>query len=219
MMGKKNFTWGSWLDGFTLAITYLIILSISGCSYFALFSPEVALDRYQRVGVINFTSESKGNLNQILTQTFLKEIRKASKKALIIELGDEGKLLESVNEKEMNPAAIIGIAKKYALDAIVTGKTVIYDVKPNIEVSELRAIRAKFDIDASLSVNLIDAKNVITVWSDSVRERKTVTPVNTYPVKDTIGVFFDEKASEEAHKGLSEALVQDIIHKLRVKHL
>lgn len=197
----------------------LIISFIPGCSYLALFSPEVAFDRYQRVGIINFTSESKGNLNQILTQTFLKEIRKATKKALIIKLGEESRLLESVSEKEMNPAAIIGIAKKYDLDAIVTGKTVIYDVKPNIEVSELRAIRAKFDIDASLIVNLIDAKNVIIVWSDSARERKTVTPVNTHPIKGTFGVFFDERAPEEAHKGLSEALVQDIIHKLRVKHL
>jgi len=229
--------WKRGLGGFTLIITYLIILSISECSYFALFSPEVALDKYHRVGVINFTSESKGNLNQILTQMFLKDICKATKKALIIELGDEAKLLELVNEKEMNPAAIIGIAKKHDLDGIVTGKTVIHDVNPQIKVirssavempsgkppiftgSGYRGMRAKFDIDASLSVNLIDTKSVINVWSNSAREKKTVTPVNTYPVKGTFGVFFDEKTSEEAHKGLSDALVQDIIHKLRVKHL
>jgi len=219
----------------------LVVFFLSGCSYFALLSPEVAIDKYHRVGVINFTSESKGNLNQILTQTFLKEIRNVSKKALIIELSDESKLLESAKETEMNPAAINAIAKKYDLDAIVTGKTEVHDVKPQFDVyrsstdvneisgnplrfrqnntpnTGYRALRVKFDVDASLNVSLIEAKTLDTVWSGSAREKKTVTPVNTYPVKGTIGIFFDEKEPKETHKELTDALVQDIIHKLRIK--
>lgn len=219
----------------------LIIFSISGCSYFALFSPEVALDKYQRVGVVTFTSDSKGNLNEIITHGFLKEIRKASKKALIIELGNKDKLLESVNETEMNPAFINKIAKKYDLSAIIIGKTEVHDVNPLINVTRHdkgrddiagsisrdnrdnssvfghKSLRVKFEIDASLNVSLIEAKSLDTVWEDSAREKKTVIPTNTYPISKTQGVYFDKKDSEETHKGLTNALVQDIIHKLRTK--
>lgn len=206
-----------------------------------MFKPELALDKYHRVGVINFTSDGKGNLNEIVSEEFLKEIHKVSKKAIIIELGNESKVLESVNEKEMSASAINAIAVKNDLDAVIIGKTEINDINPQVEAyrtftgkteiagkpmkfgtddtpkTGYRSIRAKFDVDASLHVSLIETKTVKTVWTGSAREKKTVTPVNIYPVKDTKGVLFDVKDSKEAHSGLASALAQDIISKLRVK--
>ncbi|MEK7399823.1 MAG: hypothetical protein AAB116_23015 [Candidatus Poribacteria bacterium] len=222
-------------------ILILVVLLFYGCSFMTMFKPELALDKYQMVGVINFTSDSEGNLDEVVSEEFLKEIRKASKKAIIIELGNESKALESVNEKELSASAINAIAVKNDLDALIIGQTEINDISPQIDAVRESAgrteiagkpmkfgadntprfgyasIRAKFDVDASLNVSLIETKTVKTVWTGSAREKKTVTPANIYPVKDTKGVFFDVKDSKEAHGGLASALAQDIISKLRVR--
>jgi len=73
------------------------------------------------------------------------------------------------------------------------------------------------NFDASLTVNLIETKTDRTAWTGSVREEKIVIPANIFPGKGTKGLFFDVKDSEEAHKGLTGALVQDIISKLRIR--
>jgi len=207
----------------------------------AMFTPEMALDKYQRVGVINFSSDSKGNLNEIMTQEFLNDIRKASKKTQIIELGDESKILESTQQTELNAVVINTIGKKNNLDAIITGHIVINEIRPQIEsirgvagktdvagnalrfkpdnipTTGYRAMRAKFNVNASLSVSLTETATVRTVWTGSAREEKTVTPVNMYPGKDTTGIFFDKKDPKDAYGGLTKALSQDIISKLRIK--
>jgi len=36
----------------------MIAFLISGCSFMAMFTPEMALDKYHHVGVINFSSDS-----------------------------------------------------------------------------------------------------------------------------------------------------------------
>ena len=219
----------------------LIVFIISGCGFMAMFTPEMALDKYQRVGVINFSSESKGNLNEIMTQEFLNDVRKASKKTQIIELGDESKILESTQQTELNAVVINAIGKKNNLDAIITGHIVINEIRPqiksirnvagkndvagnalrfkpdNIPTTGYRTMRAKFDVDASLSVSLIETTTVRTVWTGSAREEKTMTPVNMYAGKNTTGVFFDKKDPKDAYGGLTKALSQDIISKLRTK--
>ena len=217
----------------------LIVFLFSGCGFMAMFTPEMALDKYQRVGVINFSSDSKGNLNVLVSQEFLKEVRKSSKKAQIVELGDESKIPESTQQTELNAVVINTIGKKNNLDAIITGHIVINEIRQQIEVhrdaiaksdiagkairfkpddtSTDKTIRAKFDVDASLTVNLIETKTDRTAWTGSVREEKIVTPANIFPGKGTKGLFFDVKDSEEAHKGLTGALVQDIISKLRIR--
>jgi hypothetical protein len=219
----------------------LIIFTVSGCGFMSMFTPEMALDKYQRVGVINFSSEGKGNLNEIMTQEFLNDVRKASKKTQIIELGDESKILESTQQTELNAVVINAIGKKNNLDAIITGHIVINDIRPQIESIRSSAgkidiagnalkfkpdnapsigygtMRAKFDVDASLSVSLIETATVRTVWTGSAREEKTMTPVNMYPGKNTTGIFFDKKDPKDAYSGLTKALSQDIISKLRIR--
>ncbi|MDQ1317917.1 MAG: hypothetical protein QG588_1572 [Candidatus Poribacteria bacterium] len=221
----------------------LILFIVSGCGFMSMFTPEMALDKYQRVGVINFSSESKGNLNEIMTQEFLNDVRKASKKTQIIELGDESKILESTQQTELNAVVINTIGKKNNLDAIITGHIVINEIRPQIKSIRsvtgkndvagnalrfkpdntptgyigYRTMRAKFDVDASLSVSLIETTTVRTVWTGSAREEKTMTPVNIYSGKNTTGVFFDKKDPKDAYGGLTKALSQDIISKLRIK--
>jgi nucleotide-binding universal stress UspA family protein len=102
-------------------ILIIIMPLIAGCSLMTMFKPELAIDKYHRVGVVNFTADSRGNLDELVSEEFLKEIRKASKKAVIIELGDKNKVLESVKEKELSASAINAIAVKNDLDAIIIG--------------------------------------------------------------------------------------------------
>ena len=219
----------------------LVVLLLSGCGFMAVFSPEFAIDKYQRIGVVNFSSSNKGNLNELVSQEFLKDIRRAGKKSVIIELGNESNVLDLTHQTEFGAAAINAIGNELDLDAIIIGNMEILDINPRIESQRrsggrtdiggnpltlrpdntpamgYKSMRAKFDLDASLNVSLIETKSAKTVWTGSVRERKAVAPLNMYAVKDTSGVFFDERDSKDTYDGLTKALSQSIINKLRIK--
>jgi len=201
---------------FALTIVCLLITSILlGCGPKVIMPPEVDLTKYNNVGLINFKSDAKGKLGEYVTQKFLQEVSRSQKGVRIIELGDEDRVLRSIEREEIGPKAIQIIGDKYDVDAIIVGNLRVSDIKPKVDITTIvKTLSVKADVDASLSVKLIETDSGATVWTNIVEAQKTVAQVSVFSGKD---IFFDAENPDEAYGDLAESLVEQVTEDLKTR--
>jgi hypothetical protein len=191
-----------------LSWAFVMLLLILGCGPKMMVPPEIDLNEYGNVGLINFSSEAKGNLGEFVTQKFLEEISSSQKGARIMELGSLDKVLESVQRDRMDPEAIQAIGKKYNVNAIITGNLKVSDIKPKVKLSSIiQSMSVKAEVEASLTVRLLETEQGATVWTNSARDTETVAQVSIF---SDGGAFFDADDPEEAYGDLSRSLVKKV---------
>lgn len=201
---------------FALTIVCLIITSILfGCGPKVIVPPVVDLTKYNNVGLINFKSDAKGKLGEYVTQKFLQEVNISQKGARIIELGDEDRVLRSIERDEIGPKAIQLIGDKYDVDAIIIGNLRLSDIKPKVDITAIvKTLSVKADVDASLSVKLIETDSGATVWTNIAEDQKTVAQVSVFSSKD---IFFDAENPDEAYGDLAKSLVEQVTEDLKTR--
>lgn len=199
-----------------LYLSVLGVLLILGCGTKVMVPPEIELKEYETVGLIEFTSGAKGALGNIVTQKFLEEISASQKGLRIIELGSMDKVLESVQQDEINPDTIRAIGQKHNLNSIIIGNLDVSDVKPSISLSSIVAhMSVSAKVEASLTVKLLDTEDSATIWTASAQNKKDVAHVSIFPG----GVFhFDADDPEEAYGELVKSLVEEVTIDLRISH-
>lgn len=195
---------------------FIVILFICGCGTKVLVPPEVDLTKYKSVGLINFKSDAKGNLGEYITQRFLQEISRSQKGVRIVELGDEDRVLKSIDREEIGPKAIEIIGDKYNVDAIIMGNLRVSDIKPKVDISSIvKTLSVKADVEASLSVKLIETKGGVTVWSNIAEDKKTVAQVSIFSTKEA---HFDAENPDEAYGDLVNSLIDQVTEDLKTRH-
>ena len=201
----------------TLSLS-LALLLILGCSK-AMVPPRIDLGEYGTIGLVSFTSNADGNLDEYATQKFLEMVSKSQPKARFIELGSQEKLLESEGLEEMDEmdrVAVQTIGKKHNLDAVIFGSLDVGDVKPKLRFSiDFFPMSVQAEVDASLKAKLVDPKDGATIWTASARDKKTVLHVSVF----SSGAFvFDADDPDEAYGDLVESLVKEVSEDLRVTY-
>ena len=195
---------------------FVMLLLIPGCGPKMMIPPEIDLKEYGTVGLIDFSSETKGKISKFVTQKFLEEISLSQKGARIIELGSQDELLESVQQNKMNPEAVQAIGQKYNVNAIIMGNLEISDVSPKVNISTLvKSMSVKAEVEAKITVRLLETEQGATVWTDSARETETVAHVSIFSGG---GAFFDADDPEEAYGDLVRSLVKKITLDLKVRY-
>jgi len=194
-----------------------ISLFICGCGPKVIVPPEVNLTKYNNVGLITFKSDAKGKLGDYVTQKFLQEVGSAQKGVWIIELGDEERVLKSIDREEIGPKAIQLIGEKYDLEAIIMGNLHVSDVKPKVDISSIivKSISVKADVDASLSVKLIETGSGATLWTNIAEEKKTVAQVSIFSTREA---YFDAENPDDAYGELVGSLIRQVTKDLKTKH-
>jgi hypothetical protein len=198
----------------------LFLISVSlilGCGKKVLVPPKIDLNTYNKIGLINFSSKTKGKLTAFVTQKFMEEIQHSQPGTPIVELGNEEMVLDRINHKNLDLDAIIAIGDHFQLDAIITGNLEVTNIQPKINLNTfLTAMSVEAEVNASLSAKLIETIDAATLWSNSVQGKKTVGNITLSPGGVAI---FDAQNPEQAYGELAHWLVVRVTEDFRPRYV
>ncbi len=191
----------------------LFLFIISGCGPKVLIPPEIDLAKYSPVGLITFKSNAKGKLGDFVTLKFLDEISRSQRVVKIVELGDESKVLKSLDQQTLDPNVIQMLGDKYKLNAVITGELNVSDIKPKINITSIiTSMRVKAEVQATLIVRLIETKSGATIWSNLAEDKRSVASVSIFSKDD---IVFDAQNPDDAYGDLADSLVRAVTEDLK----
>ena len=145
-------------------------LSAFGCAHTVVVQvpPKIDLQPYKTIGIVDFASNSKENLNQIATQKFMGFIQNAQPQVRFLELGPEDQLVKKLGRNALDIEALKAIEEKYGVSSIFTGSFEISDVKPKVSIgTDLSSVRASAVVNISMVSKHWDTVSGATIWSNS----------------------------------------------------
>jgi len=196
-----------------------MLVAVIGCSKKVMVPvpPRVDLEGYETIGLIEFTSNTEGDLDQFASQKFLQTIQSSQPGVVIIELGDGAELLETVGHDEMNYKAIKAIGDEFELDAILVGDIEVTDVKPRVNIYDIvTSMSVTADVEASLTVRLYDTQRGATLWTKSAQGAEQVASVG---VSSGFPVRFDAEDPEDSYGKLVNGLVYTVTDDFRIHYV
>jgi hypothetical protein len=202
----------------SVALVAMLVMAL-GCSKRVMVAvpPSMDLQVFEAIGMVEFTSNSEGNLDQFASQKFLEAVQASQPGVRVIELGDHEVLLESVGHDQMNYEAIKAIGDKYELDAIIVGKMEVTDVKPRVSLQNIvTSLSASADVDAALTARLYETGRGATLWTSSAKQTATVASVGLSSARH---VRFDATDPENAYGELVNGLVYTLTDDFRVHYV
>ena len=193
------------------------VVFIYTCGPKVMVPPRITLKTYGNIGMIEFSSAAKGNLQQFATQEFLETIQESQPGLRILELGEQEQVLKAIRHNDLDLEAIQAIGEKYNVDAIIAGQLDVTDIKPKVRLSTvLRSMSAEADVEAFITVKLFETENGATVWTSSARGKETVAHVTIFSDGPA---FFDADDPENAYGKLIHSLVKEITRDFRVRYV
>jgi hypothetical protein len=184
-----------------------ILLTAAGCGGSKTLMPaRVDLAAFQRIGLVEFSSNADGSLQTLASQDFLERLQASQPGVPVLELGNERKVLAAIGRQKLDPDAIQALGKIYNVDAVIIGNVEVTDVEPKVSVSQiLTAMDVQADVEASLTTRIMDAGSGATVWTRSARSKETVGHASL----DRSGGFHFGASDPEAAYG---TLVGDLVY-------
>lgn len=194
-------------------IFLMAVFLLLNCGKKVLVPPKIDLGSYNKLGLITFSSETKGKLRDFVTQKFMEELQRAQPGTPVVELGPVEEVLAKVNADRLDLDALQAIGNKYLVDAIITGNLEVTNIQPKINLSTfLNAMSVEAEVEASLNAKLIETVDAATLWSNSVSGKKTVGNITL----DRGGIaIFDAQNPEKAYGQLTRWLVVGVTKDFR----
>lgn len=186
-------------------ITGPALLMWFSCSSGVLVPPTINLQEYGTIGMITFTSNAEGNLNEYLTQEFLETVQKSQPGVRVLEIGTMEKALRTVGYRQMDLDAIKAVGKQYNVETILTGYLEVSDIRPEISyetIPEVLGIRAA--VSAAVTAKLYESEQGATLWTNTSRDRQVVANVT----KVGSEFFFNAGNQKKAYGKLIRSLVE-----------
>jgi hypothetical protein len=159
------------LRAFIIVLGSLVVsLSVFGCAHTVVVEvpPKIDLQVYKTIGIVEFTSNSNENLNQIATQKFMGCIQNAQPQVRFLELGPEDRLVKKLGRNSLDIEAIKAIEKTYGVSSIFTGSFEISNVKPKVSIgTDLSSLHASAVVNISMVSKHWETLSGATIWSNS----------------------------------------------------
>ena len=162
-----------------LIITILAILL--GCSHTekVLVPPKFELSAYNKIGVIEFSTNAEDDVRQYVTQNFIQNVQSAQPGTRILELGSEEQVLGAIRRNELDFKTIKRIGEKYRVDAVIFGHLQVSEIKPKVKIlTAPKSVHAKAYIEALLSTRLLETDSGATLWTNATSGKTSVANVN-----------------------------------------
>jgi hypothetical protein len=159
------------LRTFKIFLGSLVVgLSAVGCAHTIVVEipPRIDLQPYKTIGIVEFASNSKENLNQIANQKFMGFIQNAQPQVRFLELGPEDQLVKKLGRDSLDIEAVKAIEKKYGVSSVFTGSFEISYSMPNISIgTDLSSLHATAVVNISMVSKHLDTESGATIWSNS----------------------------------------------------
>lgn len=202
------------------ALVSLIVLVVAGCAargpapVRVMVPPQIDLAPHQTIGILQFSSSSKGELGPLATRRFTEAARRDQGLVRIVDLGPVDAALRSVGKSRLDPEAVVALAHKHGLKTLVAGDLNVSSVRPNVRVDALfKSGSLSAQVDASLTVQMFEAETGASVWNRSSNATTTVAHVSVYGMKE---FAFDSSDPDAAYGGLVDSLVSQVTRPFQV---
>jgi hypothetical protein len=184
-----------------------ILVAAAGCGGSKTLMPaRIDLGAFQRIGIVEFTSNADGSLQSLASQDFIERLQASQPGVPLLELGSERKVLAAIGHGKLDPDAIQALGKAYNVDAVIIGNLEVTDVEPKVSLSQiLTSMDVQADVQASLTTRIMEAASGATVWTRSARSKETVGHAGL----DKNGGFHFGASDPEAAYG---TLVGDLVY-------
>jgi hypothetical protein len=203
----------------SLTAAALLLIVTFGCSgtkhETVMLPPRIDLTQHDTIGVIDFTTTSKGKLGPLTTQRFTDLARRDQGLVRIIEFGSESEALSSVGESDISTETLKSLGKKHGVRTIITGELTVSEVKPDIQIHSWTSGSLSGKVNATLAVELIETDTGASIWSTSARSTQSVGHIRVFKG----GIFsFDADDPEKAYGELVDSLVAQVTRDFRVRY-
>ncbi len=187
----------------------IALLMLTACAAEKVLVPaRVDLGAYPTVGIVVFSSNTHGNLEEYATQQFMQTVQAAQPGVRILELGSEERVLAAIEHDALDFEAVRAIGEKWGVEAVFTGHLDVTGVKPRLELATMiKTMSMRADVKASLQARLIEAGNGATVWTRSSSGEALVAHVKVV-ARGPVG--FGASDPEQAYGKLVHRLVSRV---------
>lgn len=199
------------------SILLIGLVFVFGCGPKVMVPPDVDLTGFDTVGFIAFTSETEGNFDEYLNERFLEEISFSQRGVHFLELGTAEEVLQEIEHRKLDRDAIQEIGRKFNVDAVITGRLDISEIKPRVRVFNILSdLNVHADVDARITAKLFDTEHGSIVWTASARDRKTVANLSVAAGRP---FFLNARNPEEAYGDLVDSIIFKVTRDLRVRYV
>ncbi len=146
------------------------MFAVLGCAHKVVVQipPKIDLQQYETIGIVEFASNSRGDLNRIATQKFMGCIQNAQPRVRFLELGPEDQLAKKLGRNFLDIEAIREIEKQYGVSSIFTGSFTVSNVTPKVSIgTDLSSLRASAIVNISMVSRHWETGSGATIWSNS----------------------------------------------------
>jgi hypothetical protein len=211
--------WKDWL------LFALLALAVVSCAKkvvkYESIPPAVDLRNYGKIALIEFESNSEGELHKLITQKFIQRVQYLQPGVRVVEVGNLNKVLNLLAFKELDYDAIQAIGKKYGVDAIITGNLDISDIKPDYTISgshsvenliehtinNLQRANISAEFNARLTGKLLEVGGGATAWTRSVAGEWKVAAID---IDGSGHARFNARNPEATYGNMSNWLVKNV---------
>jgi hypothetical protein len=191
-----------------------VVVALAGCGGTkTLMPPRIDLQTFRKVGLVQFSSNDKEQLQTLASQDFIESIQASQPGIPVLELGQEDQVLAAIGHDQVDREAIQAIGKQFDVDAVIVGNLEVTDVKPKIGIqSVFSGVDVQADVEAALTTRLMEVGSGATVWTRSARSKETVASAG---VTKQGNVHFGASDPEATYGSLIQTLVREITQDFR----
>jgi hypothetical protein len=199
-------------------MTVLAVILLAGCASHQTVQsvsvpPRIDLKEHEVIGVVEFGSSSKGKLGPLATTKFIEMARRDQGLVRIVDLGSAASALRSVGRDRMDPEAIRALGEKHGVKTIFTGEVAVSNIRPNVQIlTSLASGHVSAQVDATLSVQLVETATGASLWSTSSAGSREVGQVSMFSGRK---FAFDSDDPDRAYGDLVSALATDATRDFR----
>jgi hypothetical protein len=130
--------------------------------------PRVDLAAYRAIGMVEFASNQPGGLPRLTSERFLATLQSSQPGVRVIELGPEAQVLQAIGRGALDFQAVKEIGAKYGVDAVVTGRLELSQMKPKLKLANpLASMNLRADVEAALVARVLETGTGATLWTGS----------------------------------------------------
>jgi len=194
-------------------IAVLSLVALAGCASNpparkVWVGPRVDLHPYETIGLVQFTSTSKGELAGLTTRRFAEAARRDQDMLRMVDVGTQQEALASSGRDEWTPEACRAIGRKHGVKSMFRGTLTVSKVRPAVQLSALfRSGQVTATVDATLEVEMIEAETGASIWSHSATATRSMGQVSVYGGHE---FAFDAADPDTAYGDLVDALVSQV---------
>ena len=175
--------------------------------------PRVDLKPYETIGMVEFTSASKGKLAALVTRRFEEAARRDQEMLRMVDVGTRQQALAAAGKDQWDPEACRAIGRKQGIKSMFEGTLTISKVHPNVALTSFfKSGQVTADVNAVLEVRMIETETGASIWSRSASTTRTLGQVSVFGGKE---FAFDAADPEAAYGDLVNDLVAQVAQDLQ----